>query len=1172
MITGNEGQIFIGVVEDRNDHLCIGRARVRVAGLHTHDKEILPTEDLPWAMLMQPASGGNSAMAVAPTEGTSVIVMFNDWPQNQQPIIIGVLAGIPQGDPVSIDKFEDPPLWKDSIAPAGRDIPITPSMGDGNYIGPIQPGAETPLLSSIVSQSQTQSSQTRQGMVNNILYSPSLSMGAVGGLSTTIGGIGTLSGFSKDNYVNLLLTTGNKDQALDSFIKTSIQSGSMGSAFGALLSGKVSLQSLGSILNVNLSTIQASLGLVTQLSARSLISSSLISTNFSSILGESSSFTDQISIALTGAYSSTSAAVSNTGNINVLVGTPTTSIDSTSFEEVGEGTTPPVRGIYGGPNFAGASPVIVPPTQSMSKYEGGSSRPIVMTPPNNWSGSNRALVNQNINILINACAKYGLTTKEQQSALLGIIGGECGWIPKEEGCKYSSPDRLCGIFQSTFKGDMSLAETYCNWSGSKADFFNFVYDPANNGRQLGNTQPGDGGKFYGRGFIQLTGRAKYKMFSSISGYDIINNPDVLVSDPKISAEIAVLYLLSCVKRGAVPTAHPGYFYAARDAVGHTNPQSAALKLSYYEHFYGQKSPESFGYADKQAGSTNSPFSYDGSQCGNESGKTDNRGFQDPHKKYPLKRYLNEPETNRLARGRVDETIVQLKDSKRKTGIQLPFEGGSWSQPKIPFGAKYPYNHVRETESGHVQEFDDTPGYERIHTYHRSGTFQEIDAQGTMVTKIVGEGYVIFDRNGFISITGDANVSVAGNVNVYCKSDAAIQVEGSAELKVGGSLDIGVACDMNIAVEGDFSVWANGNFNVQAKNKGNILAGENLYVSATNQLHLQSTSEMFIESKTDLGIKSTADLKLFGPDVYINSTSTTNINSDDTTNVDGTAVNINKGTSIKKDVGSAIKALVHGMVPPAVGTPIYPQIDTLSGPEFMGQDGFMFEHPEDGQTAASQTYNQERLSVDGKTNTFEGDSVGGSGGVDSFTPSSRQSEILSMVNFTADFKLSDHFTLGMLFANGFNIQHRLIDQCGLTRQQIVANLASLCENILEKYLSVLPNGIQGYNNKWRITSGYRMQSASVNSPTSDHPKGRACDIQLTGRNKDQHYDLVKQLDKLVPYDQMILEYAGSNSVWIHTGFRGNGGTVKTYGTGSVNRKMAFTMKDSSKIKDGFVLLG
>ena len=43
---------FQGVVEDHNDPEQIGRVKVRCLGIHTEDKETLPTEDLPWAMVM----------------------------------------------------------------------------------------------------------------------------------------------------------------------------------------------------------------------------------------------------------------------------------------------------------------------------------------------------------------------------------------------------------------------------------------------------------------------------------------------------------------------------------------------------------------------------------------------------------------------------------------------------------------------------------------------------------------------------------------------------------------------------------------------------------------------------------------------------------------------------------------------------------------------------------------------------------------------------------------------------------------------------------------------------------------------------------------------------------------------------------------------------------------
>jgi hypothetical protein len=107
----------------------------------------------------------------------------------------------------------------------------------------------------------------------------------------------------------------------------------------------------------------------------------------------------------------------------------------------------------------------------------------------------------------------------------------------------------------------------------------------------------------------------------------------------------------------------------------------------------------------------------------------------------------------------------LKDSKRTINVPMALDQGNFSQPQVPYGAQYPYNKVMETESGHVQEFDDTPGYERIHTYHRSGTFQEIDANGTEVRKIVGDGYTIIDRNGYIAIDGECAITVGGNVSI-----------------------------------------------------------------------------------------------------------------------------------------------------------------------------------------------------------------------------------------------------------------------------------------------------------------------------------------------------------------------------------------------------------------------
>lgn len=58
---------------------------------------------------------------------------------------------------------------------------------------------------------------------------------------------------------------------------------------------------------------------------------------------------------------------------------------------------------------------------------------------------------------------------------------------------------------------------------------------------LGNTQPGDGRRFKGRGLIQLTGRANYAAYSQATGIDYVLQPKLLADDPAVAADVAGWY-------------------------------------------------------------------------------------------------------------------------------------------------------------------------------------------------------------------------------------------------------------------------------------------------------------------------------------------------------------------------------------------------------------------------------------------------------------------------------------------------------------------------------------------------------------------------------------------------------------------------------------------------------
>lgn len=176
-------------------------------------------------------------------------------------------------------------------------------------------------------------------------------------------------------------------------------------------------------------------------------------------------------------------------------------------------------------------------------------------------------------------------------------------------------------------------------------------------------------------------------------------------------------------------------------------------------------------------------------------KKTGEGFHDPNGVYP-EYPLGESDVNRLARNeKISETIVQEKKDNLDTA-NVAF-GGSWTEKATPYNAKYPFNHVRETESGHIQEFDDTEGSERYQLYHRKGTFVEIHPDGTEVQKIVKDKYTI--------VLGDDYVHIGGNCKVTISGDAFVLVEGNSKIETLGNCDEYIHGNYNLQVGGNYDV-------------------------------------------------------------------------------------------------------------------------------------------------------------------------------------------------------------------------------------------------------------------------------------------------------------------------------------------------------------------------------
>ena len=162
------------------------------------------------------------------------------------------------------------------------------------------------------------------------------------------------------------------------------------------------------------------------------------------------------------------------------------------------------------------------------------------------------------------------------------------------------------------------------------------------------------------------------------------------------------------------------------------------------------------------------------------------GFKDPNEKYPSELYIKKPDTNLLAQESTDtHPSRSVKDAKDSWSTA----SGSAEQPATTqTSAKYPTNHVFETETGHYVEFDDTEGNERIHLYHKKGTFIEIDSAGNMIIKTVGNVTNIVAGNMDTYVKGNYSVSAGGNIDIYAGGNLTEKVDGNVKITVTGNVE------------------------------------------------------------------------------------------------------------------------------------------------------------------------------------------------------------------------------------------------------------------------------------------------------------------------------------------------------------------------------------------------
>jgi len=192
----------------------------------------------------------------------------------------------------------------------------------------------------------------------------------------------------------------------------------------------------------------------------------------------------------------------------------------------------------------------------------------------------------------------------------------------------------------------------------------------------------------------------------------------------------------------------------------------------------------------------------------------NRGFNDPSGLYPLISRMGEADTNRLARNeQIENTIVKKKKDSLEYSMSALY--GFWSEPETPYAAKYPFNNVYESQAGHIVEYDDTPGAERMHWYHCSGTFTEIHPKGSEVHKVIGNAWDITMNDKMILVRGNCAFNADKTMKIMMGKDLEIEVKGDTKMYTRGNMTVDVGGNFLQKVKGTYTLSSEGNMVIMA---------------------------------------------------------------------------------------------------------------------------------------------------------------------------------------------------------------------------------------------------------------------------------------------------------------------------------------------------------------------
>ena len=176
--------------------------------------------------------------------------------------------------------------------------------------------------------------------------------------------------------------------------------------------------------------------------------------------------------------------------------------------------------------------------------------------------------------------------------------------------------------------------------------------------------------------------------------------------------------------------------------------------------------------------------------------------------YPKESYYDTSSVNLLARATdhlagplgLTGNPTPVKDSYPNDVIEAGgfgktlYQGRSGKEKRLDWvKPMYPFNHVYESESGHVIEIDDTPDYERINVFHRSGARIEINNKGEIHILAAPEQDMNLQAENIncrsVGKGGKVRIQADTKVDILAKEAAKIVSEGATDIISSGATKI-----------------------------------------------------------------------------------------------------------------------------------------------------------------------------------------------------------------------------------------------------------------------------------------------------------------------------------------------------------------------------------------------